>query len=110
MLASSGGGLIIYQAYGRKAHFLEDKQIPSVGVFSTCMEFGGNTGDLDSFREEADEITDLHQILEELLLTKHRDGIAGLKQRRRDPSSDDIRDLVTASGHSRLNEYLESST
>ncbi|GKD37698.1 hypothetical protein Tco_1257905 [Tanacetum coccineum] len=40
MLAPSGGGLILYQAYsnlyamtGRKAHFLEDKQIPSGGVF-----------------------------------------------------------------------------
>ncbi|GJW91422.1 hypothetical protein Tco_0168975 [Tanacetum coccineum] len=40
MLAPNGGGLILYQAYGnlyamtgRKAHLLEDKQIPSVGVF-----------------------------------------------------------------------------
>ncbi|GJU25314.1 hypothetical protein Tco_1163935 [Tanacetum coccineum] len=40
MLGPSGGGLILYQAYGnlyamtgRKAHLLEDKQIPSVGVF-----------------------------------------------------------------------------
>ncbi|GKA42744.1 hypothetical protein Tco_0735404 [Tanacetum coccineum] len=40
MLAPSGGGLILYQSYGnlyamtgRKAHLLEDKQIPSVGVF-----------------------------------------------------------------------------
>ncbi|GJS32929.1 hypothetical protein Tco_0531311 [Tanacetum coccineum] len=40
MLAPSGGGLILYQAYGnlyamtgRKAHLLEDKQIPSVEVF-----------------------------------------------------------------------------
>ncbi|GJU11066.1 hypothetical protein Tco_1133462, partial [Tanacetum coccineum] len=81
MLAPSGGGLILYQAYGnlyamtgRKAHLLEDKQIPSVGlfdeVFSTWMAFGGNTRDLGSFREETDKITDLHQILEEVLLTK----------------------------------------
>ncbi|GJR04790.1 hypothetical protein Tco_0527774 [Tanacetum coccineum] len=40
MLAPSGGGLILYQTYGnlyamigRKAYLLEDKQIPSVGVF-----------------------------------------------------------------------------
>ncbi|GJR16507.1 putative reverse transcriptase domain-containing protein [Tanacetum coccineum] len=40
MLSPSGGGLILYQAYGnlyvmtgRKAHLLKDKQIPSVGVF-----------------------------------------------------------------------------
>ncbi|GJZ81775.1 hypothetical protein Tco_0646769 [Tanacetum coccineum] len=54
MLAPSGGGLILYQAYGnlyamtgRKGHLLEDKQILSVGVFdevfSTWMTFGGNT-------------------------------------------------------------------
>ncbi|GJV82217.1 hypothetical protein Tco_1518087 [Tanacetum coccineum] len=40
----------------RKAHLLEDKQIPSVWifdeVFSTWMAFGGNTRDLGSFREE----------------------------------------------------------
>ncbi|GJR57495.1 hypothetical protein Tco_1499657 [Tanacetum coccineum] len=41
----------------------------------------------------------------------HRgDGVVGIKRRRRDPSSDDIRDLVTASGRGRLNEDLESST
>ncbi|GJU42507.1 protein kinase-like domain, concanavalin A-like lectin/glucanase domain protein [Tanacetum coccineum] len=98
----------------RKAHLLEDKQIPSVGVFdegfSTWMAFGGNTRDLGSFREETDEITDLHQILEEVLLTERGDGVAGIKRRHRDPSSDGIRDLETASGCSRLNEDLESST
>ncbi|GJT26578.1 reverse transcriptase domain-containing protein [Tanacetum coccineum] len=51
----------------RKAHLLEDKQIPSVGVFdevfSTWMAFGGFTRDLGSFREETDKITDLHQTL-----------------------------------------------
>ncbi|GJT92206.1 hypothetical protein Tco_1081051 [Tanacetum coccineum] len=72
MLAPSGGGLILYQAYGnlyamtgRKSHLVEDKQIPSVGVFdevfSTWMAFGGNTRDLGSFGEETDKTTDLHQ-------------------------------------------------
>ncbi|GJT30602.1 hypothetical protein Tco_0910877 [Tanacetum coccineum] len=90
MLAPSGGGLILYQVYGnlyvmtgRKAYLLEDKQIPSKGVFdkvfSTLMAFGGNTRDLGSFGEETDEITDLHQILEEVLLTERGDGIAGIK-------------------------------
>ncbi|GJT16339.1 hypothetical protein Tco_0875045 [Tanacetum coccineum] len=94
MLAPNGGGLILYQAYGnlyamtgRKAYFLKDKQIPSVGafdeVFSTRMAFGGNTHDLGSFREETDEITDLHQILEEVLLPKREDGVAGIKRHRR---------------------------
>ncbi|GJY04428.1 hypothetical protein Tco_0370368 [Tanacetum coccineum] len=85
MLAPSGGGLILYQAYGnlyamtgRKAHLLEDKQIPSVGVFdevfSTWMAFGGNTRDLGSFGEGTENIMDLHQIHEEVLLTERGDG------------------------------------
>ncbi|GKD34576.1 hypothetical protein Tco_1250085, partial [Tanacetum coccineum] len=76
----------------------------------TWMTFGGNTRDLGSFGEETDKITDLHQILEEVLLTECGDGVAGIKRRRRDPSSHDVRDLVTTSGRSRLNEDLESST
>ncbi|GKA99555.1 hypothetical protein Tco_0827549 [Tanacetum coccineum] len=74
MLAPSDGGLIIYQAYGnlypmtgRKAHLLEDKQIPSVWVFdevfSIWKALGGNTRDLGSFGEETDKTTDLHQHL-----------------------------------------------
>ncbi|GKC71258.1 hypothetical protein Tco_1117141 [Tanacetum coccineum] len=74
------------------------------------MTFGGNTRDLGSFGEETDEITDLHQILEEVLLTGREDGVAGIKRRRRDPSSDGVIDLATASGRGRLNEDLESST
>nr|GEW26903.1 hypothetical protein [Tanacetum cinerariifolium] len=79
------------------------------GVFSNGMAFGGNTHDLGSFGEEMDEITNLHQILEEGLLIARGDGVAGITRRRRDPSGDDIRDLVTASGRGRLNEDLESS-
>ncbi|GJY75716.1 hypothetical protein Tco_0480832 [Tanacetum coccineum] len=108
MLAASGGGLILYQAYanlyamtGRKSHFIEKKQILSVGVFdevfSTWMTFGGNARNLGSFREETDKITDLHQIHEEILFIERGDGVAGIKRCRRDLSSDGIRDLVTAS-------------
>ncbi|GJU08875.1 hypothetical protein Tco_1125305 [Tanacetum coccineum] len=79
-------------------------------VFSIWMAFRGNTRNLGSFGEEKDEFTDLHQILEDMLLTERRDGVAGIKRRRSDPSSDGFRDLVTASGRSRLNEDLESST
>ncbi|GJZ85904.1 hypothetical protein Tco_0651243 [Tanacetum coccineum] len=67
-------------ATGRKAHLLEDKQIPSVGVFdeffSTWMALGGNTRDLGSFGEETDKTTDLHQILEEVVHTECGDGVA----------------------------------
>ncbi|GJW10375.1 putative reverse transcriptase domain-containing protein [Tanacetum coccineum] len=59
----------------------------------------GNTRDLGSFEEETDEITNLHQILEEVLLIERGDDVTGIKRRRRDPSRDGIRDLVTASGH-----------
>ncbi|GKD60257.1 hypothetical protein Tco_1297766 [Tanacetum coccineum] len=50
MLAPSGGGLILYQAYGnlyamtgRKAHLLEDKQIPNVGVFDELFYVNSTT-------------------------------------------------------------------
>ncbi|GJY85405.1 nucleotide-binding alpha-beta plait domain-containing protein [Tanacetum coccineum] len=55
------------------------------------MAFGGNTPDLSSFGGETDEITDLHQILEEVLFTKREDGVAGIKRRRCDPSGDGVR-------------------
>ncbi|GJW11697.1 ribonuclease H-like domain-containing protein [Tanacetum coccineum] len=55
MLAPSGGGLILYQAYGnlyamtgRKAHLLEDKQIPSVGVFDETVYMHQPPGFWDS--------------------------------------------------------------
>ncbi|GJV44221.1 hypothetical protein Tco_1428757, partial [Tanacetum coccineum] len=94
----------------RKAHLLEDKQIPSVGVFSIWMAFGGNTHDLGSFGEETDKITDLHQIHEEVLFTECGDGVTGIKRRHRDLSSNNVRDLATASGRGQLKEDLESST
>ncbi|GJU10850.1 hypothetical protein Tco_1133246 [Tanacetum coccineum] len=83
---------------GRKAHLLEDKQIPSVWVFDevTWMAFGGNTHDLGSFGEETDRFMDLHQIHEEVLFTEHGDGVASIKRHRRALSSDGVRDLVTA--------------
>nr|GEV45166.1 hypothetical protein [Tanacetum cinerariifolium] len=117
MLAPSGGGLILYQAYknlyamtGRKAYLLVNKKISSVGVFSTCMAFGGHTRDLGAFGEEIDKITDLHQVHEEVLFTERGDGITGIKRRCRDLSSDGVRDLATALGRGRLKEDLESST
>ncbi|GJS67332.1 hypothetical protein Tco_0681896 [Tanacetum coccineum] len=79
-----------YREYtpSRKAHLLEDKQIPSVGifdeVFSTLMAFGGNT------------------------LT--RDGVTGIKRCRRDLYSDGVRNLAMMAGRGPLKEDLESST
>nr|GEV29938.1 hypothetical protein [Tanacetum cinerariifolium] len=65
---------------------------------STWMEFGGNTRDLGLFGEETNKITDLHQIHKEVLFTERGDGVAGIKRRRRDLSSDGVRDLAAASG------------
>ncbi|GJT81531.1 hypothetical protein Tco_1055873 [Tanacetum coccineum] len=79
-------------------------------VFSTWMAFEGNTRDLGSFGEETHKITDLHQIHEEVLFTECGDGVTGIKRRRRDLSSDGVRDLATTSGRARLKEDLESST
>ncbi|GKB32852.1 hypothetical protein Tco_0872253 [Tanacetum coccineum] len=42
-------------------------------VFSTWMAFKGNTCDVGSFREETNEIIDLHQIYEEILFSKRGD-------------------------------------
>ncbi|GJQ96165.1 hypothetical protein Tco_0007304 [Tanacetum coccineum] len=71
-------------------------------IFSTWMTFGGNTRDLGSFGEETDEITDLHHINEEILFSEHGDGVTCIKQRRRNQSSDGVRDLVMALGHGPL--------
>ncbi|GKF68568.1 hypothetical protein Tco_0198247, partial [Tanacetum coccineum] len=58
----------------RKAHLLEDKQIPSVGVFDEVFNiwkpFGGNIRELGSFGEETDKTTDLHQHLSRISTQK----------------------------------------
>ncbi|GJR66883.1 hypothetical protein Tco_0012948 [Tanacetum coccineum] len=74
--------------HGRKAHLLEDKKIPSVGVFDEVFSALG-----------------WH--LEEI----HRgDGVTGIKRRRRDLSSDSVMNFTTASGRNRLKPNLEDST
>ncbi|GKF72247.1 hypothetical protein Tco_0208361, partial [Tanacetum coccineum] len=80
---------------------LESRKSPTAEpfeAFSTWMAFGGNTRDLGSFGKETDKITDLHQIHEEVLFTERGDGVAGIKRRHRDLSSDGVRDLAMASG------------
>ncbi|GJY75714.1 cytokinin dehydrogenase 3-like protein [Tanacetum coccineum] len=83
----------------------------------TSITFGGNTRDLGSFGEETDEITDLHQKLEEVLLTEREavvvfvrgDGVASVKRRHRDLFSDSVWNFEMASGLGRLKDDLESS-
>ncbi|GJY92207.1 hypothetical protein Tco_0507989 [Tanacetum coccineum] len=78
---------------GRKAHLLEDKQIPSIWRKYTCLRliWRRNGQDYGS-------------------TPKRGDGVASIKRRRRDLQSYDVKDFVTASERSRLKEDLESST
>ncbi|GJU94431.1 hypothetical protein Tco_1319187 [Tanacetum coccineum] len=94
-----------------KAHLLVGQENSKCRgyLLSTWMAFGGNTRDLGSFGEETYEITDLHQILEEVLLTERGDGVTSIKRHRLDLFSDGVWNLETASGRGRLKEDLESS-
>ncbi|GJX85763.1 hypothetical protein Tco_0336537 [Tanacetum coccineum] len=65
MLAPSGGGLILYQAYGRKAHLLEDKQIPSVGVFDEEFYFSCVEQPYDNFKNGDLDIYEPRQCYDE---------------------------------------------
>ncbi|GKF05234.1 hypothetical protein Tco_0035902 [Tanacetum coccineum] len=67
MLAPSGGGLILYQAYGN---------LYAMTVTEDCV----------------------------------RVGVAGIKRRRHDLSSNGVRNFTMALGRGRLKEDLESST
>ncbi|GJW90557.1 hypothetical protein Tco_0168110 [Tanacetum coccineum] len=100
---------ILAEYLSKKAPSIKEKR-KFIEVFSSWIAFGGNTRDLGSFEKETDKITDVHQIHEEVLFIERGDGVVGIKQRRRDLSSDDVRDLVTASGRGRLKEDPESST
>nr|GEW34707.1 ribonuclease H-like domain-containing protein [Tanacetum cinerariifolium] len=63
---------------------IEKTLVRSWLMMSTWMAFGGNTRDLGSFGEETDEITDLHQILEEILLRERGDGATSINRCCRD--------------------------
>nr|GEU46136.1 integrase, catalytic region, zinc finger, CCHC-type, peptidase aspartic, catalytic [Tanacetum cinerariifolium] len=56
----------------------------TVKINSTWMDFKGNTHDLDSFGEEADKTTPLHQILKEVVNTEYEDDVTSFKRRRQD--------------------------
>ncbi|GKB47576.1 hypothetical protein Tco_0898329 [Tanacetum coccineum] len=96
MLAPSGGGLILYQAYGnlyamtgRKAHLLEDKQIPSVWVFDEAH-----------LEKKQTRLRTCTKIYQGVLHTERGDGVTGIKRRRRDLSGDGVWILATASQRS----------
>ncbi|GJS10273.1 hypothetical protein Tco_0367069 [Tanacetum coccineum] len=67
---------------GRKAHLLEDKQIPSVGVFDkvTWMAFGGNTRDLAHLEKKRTGLRLYTKSFEEIVHTERGDGVTSYKR------------------------------
>ncbi|GJZ41104.1 retrovirus-related pol polyprotein from transposon TNT 1-94 [Tanacetum coccineum] len=97
----------------RKDHFplpFIDQMLEPYLVFSTLMTFGGNTRDLGSFGEETNKTTALHQVSRRTTHTERGDGVTSIKRRRCNLKSDGVKDFMTVSERSRLNEDLESST
>ncbi|GJZ54458.1 hypothetical protein Tco_0609343 [Tanacetum coccineum] len=109
MLAPSGEGLILYQAYGnlyamigRKAHLLEDKQISSVGVFDEMfLALGWHLEEihvtLTYLEKKETRLQTCIKIHQEVLFSERGDGVAGIKRRRRDLSGDGVWILATTS-------------
>nr|GEY64813.1 hypothetical protein [Tanacetum cinerariifolium] len=101
-------------AYHKKFHLLEDKQIPSVGVFdevfSIWKEFGGNTHDLGLFGEETDKTTNQHQDSSRFKVSEPGDGVTIYTRRRRTSSSDDVTTSFDGVSPHRINSDLEDST
>ncbi|GJW11900.1 hypothetical protein Tco_1577727 [Tanacetum coccineum] len=104
MLAPSGGDLIIYQAYGnlyamtgRKAYLLEDKQMPSVGVFDEVyLAFGRHLEEI--------HVTWAHLEKKQTRLRTNTKTLQDLKSQSLETASPFIHDavtlhLVTASQH-----------
>nr|GEW05434.1 hypothetical protein [Tanacetum cinerariifolium] len=96
-----------YGFYCCKKHIVSGAIVFAFCLCLLCSGFFPSL-DLGSFGEETDEITDLHQILEEVLLTEHEDSIT--LRRRRDLFDDDVWNLETALGRGQNKEDLESST
>ncbi|GJT59094.1 reverse transcriptase domain-containing protein [Tanacetum coccineum] len=114
-LLLSKPGVVLVSFPCRKAHLLEDKQISNVGVFDEVFfalewlleEIHVNWAHLE---KKQTKITDLHQMSWRFMQTVAGDSVASIKRRRRDLSSDGIRNLARTSGRGRLKEDLESST
>ncbi|GKA68948.1 hypothetical protein Tco_0775012 [Tanacetum coccineum] len=94
----------------RKAHLLEDKQIPSVGIFDEVSsytlfqalgwhleEIHVTWAHLEKKRTRLRTCTKIHQ---EVLFSERGDGVAGIKRRRHDLSGDGVWILVTVSQRS----------
>ncbi|GJS70271.1 hypothetical protein Tco_0703112 [Tanacetum coccineum] len=98
----------------KKSLLLEDKQIPSVGVFDKVFSirkaFGGNTHNLGSFREETDKITNQHQESSRFKVSAPGDGVTIYTRRRYTSSSDGVTTFLDGVSLHRLNSDLKDYT
>ncbi|GKC85785.1 hypothetical protein Tco_1141502, partial [Tanacetum coccineum] len=98
----------------RKAHFLDNKQIPSVGefdeVFSIWKAFGGNTRDLGSFGEETDKTTNQQQESLRFKVSMAEDAVTIYTRRRHTSSSDGVTTFLDGVSPHRLNSDPKDST
>ncbi|GKA30393.1 hypothetical protein Tco_0716698 [Tanacetum coccineum] len=79
-------------------------------VFSTWMAFGGNNVTWAHLEKKRTRLRTYTKSMKKYCSQNHGDGVAGIKQSRRDLSSGGVRDLATTSGRGQLKEDLESST
>ncbi|GJW48801.1 hypothetical protein Tco_0080447 [Tanacetum coccineum] len=101
--------------FNQKAHLLEDKQIPSVGVFDEVFltlewhleEIHVTLTHLEKKQTRLRTCIKIHQ---EVLFSERGDGVTGKKRRHRDLSGDVVWILATTSQRSRLKVDLEPST
>ncbi|GJV31913.1 hypothetical protein Tco_1392313 [Tanacetum coccineum] len=83
---------------GKKAHLLEDKQIPSVGVF---LALGWYLEEIHAtwahLEKKWTRLRTCAKIYQKVLFLEREDGVVSKKQRHRDLSGDGVWILVTAS-------------
>ncbi|GJS41263.1 hypothetical protein Tco_0566306 [Tanacetum coccineum] len=98
MLAPSGGGLILYQAYGnlnamtgRKAYLLKDKQISSVGVFDEIIMVNVIPPDHvdDVPVVEPNQHDDVHVVPEPVLVDEDEDSKEDKFEEEEDPQEEE---------------------
>ncbi|GJR71612.1 hypothetical protein Tco_0083977 [Tanacetum coccineum] len=78
----------------RKAHLLEDKQIPSVGVFDEVLALGWHLEEihvtLAHLEKKQTRLRTCTKIHQEVLFSERGDGVAGIKPRRHNLFGDGV--------------------
>ncbi|GKC45580.1 hypothetical protein Tco_1063302, partial [Tanacetum coccineum] len=107
-LVPSYGNSRGYALAGRKAHLLEDKQIPSVWIFDEVLAtWNGIWRNYIVTWAHLESFYNIHE--RGICSLVGGAAVAGIKRCRCDLSSDGVRDLAIASGRGQLKEDLESS-